>query len=77
MEASNEFNQPVPEPDDIRGQVNKNKKLLEEIYETVEKTRKYFLVTMIINIVVFALPLVIALFLAPAFFDTYLNQLQL
>lgn len=77
MEAPNKSSQTVPSPDDVRKQVSKNRKLLEEIYQTVEKTRKYFLITMIINIVVFALPLVIALILVPTFLDTYLNQLQL
>ena len=42
-------------------------KKLEEIYRSVEKTRKYFLWTLIITVVMIALPLIGLLFVIPTF----------
>ncbi len=44
---------------------------LAAIYVSVEKTRKYFLVTLIVTGVAFVLPLVGLLFAIPAFLSTY------
>jgi len=63
----------VPHPDDLHAQVEENAVRLDYIYESVEKTRKYFLASMIINIVVFVIPLVIAVFVVPQFIDSYLG----
>lgn len=57
--------------------MNPEQKILEleakvdKIYKSVEKTRKYFLWTMIITIALFVLPLVGLLFAIPAFLSTY------
>lgn len=40
------------------------------VYISVEKTRKYFLITMIVTVVVFALPLIGLLFAIPAFLSS-------
>ncbi|MDP2676170.1 MAG: hypothetical protein Q8O83_00580 [bacterium] len=40
------------------------------VYISVEKTRKYFLVTMIVTVVVFVLPLIGLLFAIPAFLSS-------
>ncbi|MFA5651935.1 MAG: hypothetical protein WC933_01050 [Candidatus Paceibacterota bacterium] len=59
---------------------NNDKKLIEleekvnKIYISVEKTRKYFLWTMIITIVLFVLPLIGIILLAPSFLQTYLGD---
>jgi len=46
-------------------------KKLDNIYRSAEKTRKYFLWTMIISLVVFVLPLVALLFVVPFVFSVY------
>jgi len=49
--------------------------LLEKIYISVEKTRKYFLWTLIISLVLFVLPLVGLLFVIPQFLSIYTETL--
>lgn len=46
------------------------------IYISVEKTRKYFLWTMIITVVAFVLPLIGLAFVIPSFMSNYVNQVQ-
>jgi hypothetical protein len=43
---------------------------LEQIYQSVEKTRKYFLWTMIATLVTFVLPLIGLVFAVPFFLST-------
>ena len=63
-------------PDSVRQQIEENARRLDAIYESVEKTRKYFMASMIISIVVFVLPLIAAVILIPMFLDSYLGQFQ-
>jgi len=49
--------------------------LLEKIYISVEKTRKYFLWTLIISLVVFILPLIGLVFILPKFLNAYTRAL--
>ncbi len=49
---------------------------LDQIYASTEKTRTYFLWTIIISVVVFVLPLVVLMFAAPAFISSYSAQLE-
>jgi|GEM_PF-643161 TRAP-type mannitol/chloroaromatic compound transport system permease small subunit len=63
-------------PDSVREQIEENARRLDAIYESVEKTRKYFMASMIISIVVFVLPLIAAVILIPMFLDSYLGQFQ-
>ena len=51
-------------------------KKLREIYASVEKTRKYFLWTLIISVAVIVLPLIGLIILIPQFLNTY-NGLNL
>lgn len=46
------------------------------IYISVEKTRKYFLWTMIITVVAFVLPFVGLLFAVPSFMANYVDPMQ-
>lgn len=46
------------------------------IYVSVEKTRKYFLWTLVITVLMFVLPLIGLLILIPAFISTYTQVLQ-
>ncbi len=57
MENENEILQKLIEQD----------KKIEAIYQSVEKTRKYFLLTLIISVVVVVLPLIGILFMLPNF----------
>ncbi len=49
---------------------------LEKIYQSVEKTRKYFLWTFIVTIVVIILPLLGVLFLIPKILGMYSDVLN-
>lgn len=44
---------------------------VDQIYKSVEKTRKYFLWTLIITLALFILPLFGLVFAIPKFIDTY------
>jgi type IV secretory pathway component VirB8 len=48
---------------------------MDEIYASVEKTRKYFLWTMIITVAVIVLPIIGLLFVIPSFLNTTINSL--
>jgi TRAP-type mannitol/chloroaromatic compound transport system permease small subunit len=71
-----ETNETPPHPESVREQIEENARRLDAIYESVEKTRKYFMASMIISIVVFVLPLIAAVILIPMFLDSYLGQFQ-
>lgn len=48
---------------------------VDAIYESTEKTRKYFLWTLITSIVLFVVPLIGLLFAVPSFLSSYTNTL--
>ena len=49
---------------------------VEKIYISVEKTRKYFLWTLIISVALFILPAIGLAFAIPAFMTNYVNPIQ-
>lgn len=49
---------------------------INEIYVSVEKTRKYFLWTMIVTLVVFVLPIIGLMLFIPSFISTYTEALS-
>jgi hypothetical protein len=49
---------------------------VDAIYASVEKTRKYFMWTLITTLVVFFLPLMALMFVAPQFINTYTEQIN-
>ena len=51
-------------------------KKLNDIFRSVEKTRKYFLWTLIITVVLFFLPLIGLLFVIPQFLKIYTSGLN-
>ena len=53
---------------DILKRLNAQDEKLEKIYKSTEKTRKYFLWTFIISLVVFFLPIIGLIVLVPWFF---------
>ena len=49
---------------------------IDAIYVSVEKTRKYFLMTMIVTLVTFILPLIALIFFIPSFLSSYASALD-
>jgi type IV secretory pathway component VirB8 len=50
---------------------------IDKIYVSVEKTRKYFMWTMIITLVVLVLPVIGLAIALPSFMSNYVDQIQL
>lgn len=61
--------------DELRRRLDTQDQLLNSIFNSAEKTRKYFLWTLIITIVMFVLPLIGLVFVLPGFITTYLSTL--
>ncbi|OGY58853.1 MAG: hypothetical protein A3F24_02470 [Candidatus Colwellbacteria bacterium RIFCSPHIGHO2_12_FULL_44_17] len=59
---------------DIQKRFEENEKKLDLIYKSVEKTRKYFLWTLIITLIVVVLPAIALGFVIPAFLNSYLGN---
>ncbi len=53
--------------EEIKKQLVEQKQSLDQIFISVEKTRKYFLWTMIGTILLFVIPLIIFMFALPSF----------
>lgn len=51
-------------------------KKVDAIYESVEKTRKYFLWTMVITLAIIVLPLIAMMFVIPSFISSYTSTLD-
>ena len=60
----------------IQKELQDQRELLERVYVSVEKTRKYFLWTLIATVIAFVIPLLIMGFVLPSFIGTYTTQLQ-
>lgn len=61
---------------DIAKALEEQREKIDQIYASVEKTRKYFLWTMIITLALVILPLLGLIFALPAFLSTYTTDLQ-
>jgi len=57
--------------DEILKKIEAQEKKLDDIYRSVEKTRNYFLWTMIITVALFVLPLIGLVFAIPQFLNAY------
>ena len=60
---------------DIEKRFDFQDQILEKMYNSVEKTRKYFLWTLIASGVMFLIPLMILIFVLPGFIDGYISAL--
>ena len=60
----------------INDELESLKARVEAIYISVEKTRKYFLWTMILTVALFVLPLIGLVFVIPSFLSNYVGGLQ-
>jgi len=61
--------------DDIRLQLAEQGAKIDQILKSVEKTRKYFMWTLIISVVLFVLPLISLVFILPSFIATFTTGL--
>lgn len=61
---------------DLSTRLNTLEDKIDAIYISVEKTQKYFLWTMIGTVVLFVLPLIGIAFALPAFFNSYVGDIQ-
>jgi len=59
--------------EEIKKRLDLQDELLRKIYISAEKTRKYFLTTVIITIVTIVLPLVALIFVLPWLINTYMS----
>jgi hypothetical protein len=51
-------------------------KKIDAIYKSVEKTRKYFLWTLILSVAFFVLPLIALMFVIPSFLQNYIGNIS-
>ena len=56
--------------------LKENQKIIKQTYESVEKTRKYFLYTATATILMFVLPLIGLIVVIPMFLDSYLGSFE-
>jgi len=61
---------------EIQNKIAELEKKVDAIYQSVEKTRKYFLWTMIITLVVVVLPLLAMIFVIPSFISNYTSAID-
>jgi len=61
--------------EEIKKRLDAQDELLEKIYISSEKMRKYFLWTLIISVVLFVLPLIGLMFAIPQFLSIYTSSL--
>lgn len=61
---------------DVLKKLQEQEEKINKIYISVEKTRKYFLWTMIISVALFVLPLIGLAFVIPSFLTNYVGGIQ-
>jgi len=61
---------------DIQKKLEEQGVKIDEIFISVEKTRKYFLIIMWVSILVVVLPAIGLVFAIPSFIDTYTTSLN-
>jgi hypothetical protein len=59
----------------IQEQLNRQEEKINEIYKSVEKTRKYFLITMWVTLAAVVLPIIGLLMVVPSMISTYSSLL--
>lgn len=62
---------------EILNRIEAQNELLQRIYLSSEKTRKYFMWTLWITLALFVFPLIGLVFAVPAFLSSYSSMLQL
>jgi len=62
--------------EEIKNTIAELNRKIDEIYVSVEKTRKYFFWTMVVTVVVVVVPLIGLMFAIPSFLNTYTNEIN-
>ncbi|MEI8337647.1 MAG: hypothetical protein WCF92_00695 [bacterium] len=62
---------------DLIKKLEEQEKKIDQIYISVEKTRKYFQWTLYITVALFVLPLIAMVFVLPSFLSVYTNPQSL
>lgn len=62
---------------EIQQKLSKLGEKVDAIWVSVEKTRKYFLITMWVTVITFVLPLIILAFIIPSFISSYASTLNI
>jgi RNA-binding protein YhbY len=62
--------------EEIKKRLDAQDEILAKIYKSAEKTRKYFMWTLIISVAVIVLPLIGMLFVIPKFIGIYTSSFQ-
>jgi len=60
----------------LEQELREQRQIVEKIYVSAEKTRKYFLWTMWATIIVFVVPLIVLAFVIPPFLNSYLGSID-
>ena len=60
----------------ILQKIEEQNKKIDDLVKSVNKIKRYFLITFWITMGFFILPLVAAVFIIPAFLDTYLSSFE-
>lgn len=60
----------------IQNELTSQRELIEKIWLSVEKTRKYYLWTMILTLAFFIIPLIIMAIVLPSFISEYSSMLN-
>jgi len=61
---------------EILNRLKAQEELLQKVYVSTEKTRKYFMWTLIISVAVVVLPAIGLMFVIPSFLSSYTTQYQ-
>lgn len=64
------------DPQVIEKELHDQRELIEKIFISVEKTRKYYLWTLWGTVALFVIPLIVSAFAIPAFLNTYTSYLN-
>jgi hypothetical protein len=65
-----------PNLQDIQKSISDNTTKLLEVQQSIEKMRKYFLITAWVTILVVIIPLLVLMLIGPSFVSTYTGSLQ-
>ncbi len=60
----------------IKEQLDEQSQKIDAIYESVEKTRKYFQIILWSTVVMFVLPMIGLMFIIPSFINTYTSSIN-
>ena len=60
----------------LKQQIEEQRKVVDAIYQSIEKMRKYFLITAWVTVLAIVLPLIGILFVGPSFVGNYTSTLE-